>query len=64
MRIIRLFKGVEIIVQVLCAAAVKISAECDLEYLVSIYEKHFKADRQLENLKWRLQKMGHCLTEF
>ena len=33
--------------QVLCAAAVKISVESDVESLVSRYEKHFKADRQL-----------------
>ena len=39
-------KGVEIIVQVLCAAAVKISVESDEEYLVSRYEKPFKADCQ------------------
>ena len=34
-------------VQVLCAAAVKISVESDVESFVSRYEKHFKADRQL-----------------
>ena len=53
----KLFKGVEIIVQVLCAAAVKISVESDVESLVSRYEKHFKIDRQLgeENADFEME---------
>ena len=45
---LKLFKGVIIIVQVLCAAAFKISVESDEESLVSRYEKYFQADRQLD----------------
>ena len=54
---LKLFKGVEIIVQVLCAAAVKISVESDVESLVSRYEKHFKIDRQLgeENADFEME---------
>ena len=44
---LKLFKGVEICLQSICAAAVKISVESDVESLVSRYEKHFKVDRQL-----------------
>ena len=32
----------------ICAAAVKVSVESDVESLVSRYEKHLKVDRQLE----------------
>ena len=35
-------------VQSICASAVKISVESDVESLVSRYEKHFKIDRQLD----------------
>ena len=42
----KLYKGVEITVHCICAAAIKISVESDVESLVSRYEKHFKADRQ------------------
>ena len=44
---LKLFKGVEIIVQVLFAATFKISVARDVESLVSRYEMHFKADCQL-----------------
>ena len=39
--------GIQKIVWVLCAAVVKISVESDVESLVSRYERHFQADRQL-----------------
>ena len=32
----------------ICAAAVKLSVESDVESLVSRYEKHLKVDRQME----------------
>ena len=53
----KLFKGVEITIQVICAAAIKISVESDVESLVSRYEKHFKADRQLgeENAEFEME---------
>ena len=42
-----LYKGVEVTLQAVCAAAVKVSVESDVESLVSRYEKHLKADRQM-----------------
>ena len=48
-------------VQVLCAAAVKISVESDIESFVSRYEKHFKADRQLENFEMEIAENGPLL---
>ena len=45
---LKLYKGVEITVHCICAAAVKLSVESDVESLVSRYEKHLKVDRQLE----------------
>ena len=44
---LNLYKGVEVVIQIICAAAIKISVESDVESLVSRYEKHFKVDRQL-----------------
>ena len=44
---LKLFKGVKLVVHVLCAASVKISVKSDVESFVSRYEKHFKADHQL-----------------
>ena len=45
---LKLFTGIEITIQSICAAAVKVSVESDVESLVSRYEKHLKVDRQLE----------------
>ena len=45
---LKLYKGVEITIQSICAAAVKISVESDVESLVSRYEKHLKIDRQMK----------------
>ena len=44
---LRLFEGVEITMQGLLCAAVKISVECVVESLVSRYEQHFHKTRQL-----------------
>ena len=33
---------------IICAAAVKLSVESDVESLVSRYEKHLKVDRQMD----------------
>ena len=44
-RDIKLYNGVKITVHCICAAAIKISVESDVESLVSRYEKHFKADQ-------------------
>ena len=54
---LKLLKGVKIIVKVLYAAVVKISVESDVEYLVSRYERHFQADRQLgkDNAKFEME---------
>ena len=38
----------EVTIQSICAAAVKLSVESDVESLVSRYEKHLKVDRQME----------------
>ena len=46
-RDIKTHNGVEITVHCICAAAIKISVESDVESLVSRYEKHFKAIRKL-----------------
>ena len=43
----KLYKDVEITLQSICVAAVKISVESDVESLVSRYEKHLKVDRQM-----------------
>ena len=45
---LNLFIGVEVTIQSICAAAVKLSVESDVESLVSRYEKHLKVDRQME----------------
>ena len=45
---LKLYKGVEVTVQSICASAVKISVESDVESLVSRYEKHLKVDRQMD----------------
>ena len=45
---LHLYKGVEVTIQAICAAAIKTSVESDVESLVSRYEKHFKVDRQLD----------------
>ena len=45
---LKLFKGVELTMHIICASAVKVSVESDVESLVSRYEKHFKIDRQLD----------------
>merc|ERR1712208_198564 len=45
---LNLFIGVEVTIQSICAAAVKLSVESDMESLVSRYEKHLKVDRQME----------------
>ena len=38
----------ELTIQSICAGAVKLSVESDVESLVSRYEKHLKVDRQME----------------
>ena len=43
----QLFKGVELTIRIICASAVMISVESDVESLVSRYKRHFKIDRQL-----------------
>ena len=40
--------GVEVIVHIICSAAVKISVESVVESLVSRYEKHFHSSRQMD----------------
>ena len=45
---LKVFKGVELTMHIICASAVKVSVESDVESLVSRYEKHFKIDRQLD----------------
>ena len=45
---LNLFLGVELTIQSICAAAVKLSVESDVESLVSRYEKHLKVDRQMK----------------
>ena len=47
---LKLYKGVEITVHCICAAAVKLSVESDVESLVSRYEKHLKVDRHDINI--------------
>ena len=48
---LKLYKGIEITLQSICAAAIKISVESDVESLVSRYENHFTVDRQLDEEK-------------
>ena len=43
-----LYRGIEVTVQSICASAVNLSVESDIESLVSRYEKHLKIDRQLD----------------
>ena len=45
---LKLYKGVEVTVHIICAAAVKLSVESDVESLVSRYDKHLKVDRQMD----------------
>lgn len=45
---LKLYEGVEVTVQCILSAAVKISVESDVESLVSVYEKHLKIDRQMD----------------
>ena len=45
---LNLFIGVEVTIQSICAAAVKLYVESDVESLVSRYEKHLKVDRKME----------------
>ena len=54
---LKLFQGVEITLQSICAAAIKISVESDDESLDSRYEKHFKVDRKLveENAEFEME---------
>ena len=40
--------GIEITLQSICAAAVKVSVESDVESLVSMYKKHLKVERQMD----------------
>ncbi len=42
-----LYRGIEVTVHSINAAAVKISVESDVESLVSRYEKHLKINRQM-----------------
>ena len=44
----KLYSDIEVTVQSICASAVKISVEGDVESLVSRYDKYFKIDRQLD----------------
>ena len=45
---LKFYTGIEVTIQSICAAAIKISVESDVESLVSRYERHFKVDRQLD----------------
>ena len=55
---LNLFIGVEVTIQSICASAVKLSVESDVESLVSRYEKHLmEMEEETLSMKWKYQRM-------